>query len=80
VQGVIDRAPVPPEELASIQCPTLIIVGEQDVATIPAKSEYLREHIPNSRLVRIARAGHTSSVEEPEAVNAAIDAFLKQRL
>ncbi len=77
VQGVIGRASVPPEELARIQCPTLIIVGEQDVATIPAKSEYLREHIPNSRLVRIARAGHTSSVEEPEAVNAAIDAFLR---
>ena len=76
VQGVIDREGVPPEALAAIQCPTLIIVGEQDVATVPAKSEYLHEHIPNSRLVRIPNAGHTSSVEEPEAVNKAIDGFL----
>lgn len=76
VQGVIDREGVPPEALAAIQCPTLIIVGEQDVATVPAKSEYLHEHIPNSMLVRIPNAGHTSSVEEPEAVNTAIDEFL----
>ncbi|MCB0567026.1 MAG: alpha/beta fold hydrolase [Phaeodactylibacter sp.] len=76
VQGVIDRKGVPPEALAAIQCPTLIIVGEQDVATVPAKSEYLHEHIAGSRLVRIPNAGHSSSVEEPEAVNKAIDGFL----
>ena len=77
VQGVISREGVPPEALATIQCPALIIVGEQDVATVPAKSEYLHRHIPGSRLVRIPNAGHTSSVEEPEAVNAAIDSFLQ---
>ncbi len=76
VQGVIDREGVPPEALATIQCPTLIIVGDQDVATVPAKSEYLHEHIPNSKLVYIPNAGHTSSVEEPEAVNGAIDEFM----
>ena len=77
VQGVIDRRAVPPEQLATIQCPTLILVGEQDVATVPAKSEYLHEHIPHSELVRIPRAGHTSTVEEPTAVNAAIERFLE---
>lgn len=76
VQGVIDRRPVSEDELSAIQCPTLIIVGEQDVATVPAKAEYLHRHIFNSNLVRIPRAGHTSSVEEPQAVNAAIDQFL----
>lgn len=77
VQGVIDRRAVPPEQLATIRCPTLIIVGEQDVATVPAKSEYLHEYIPHSRLVRLPRAGHTSTVEEPAAVNAAIERFLE---
>lgn len=76
VQGVIDRRPVLPEELAAIQCPTLIIVGEQDVATTPEKSEYLHKYIPGSKLVYIPRAGHTSSVEEPAAVNTAIEEFL----
>lgn len=78
VQGVIDRAPVLPEELARISCPTLILVGEEDVATVPAKSEYLHEHISGSYLLRIPKAGHTSSVEEPAAVNATIDDFLQK--
>lgn len=77
VQGVIDREPVPADQLATITCPTLILVGDEDVATVPAKAEYLHEHIPNSQLVYIPRAGHTSSVEEPAAVNKAIDEFLE---
>ncbi|MCB0589295.1 MAG: alpha/beta fold hydrolase [Phaeodactylibacter sp.] len=77
VQGVITRKGVQPESLAKIQCPTLIIVGDQDVATVPAKSEYMHQHIPNSRLALVPNAGHTSSVEEPEAINAAIDDFLE---
>ncbi|MEQ8703560.1 MAG: alpha/beta fold hydrolase [Phaeodactylibacter sp.] len=76
VEGVIEREAVPPEALSNIQCPTLVLVGEEDVATVPAKSEYLAEHIPNAKLVRIPRAGHTSSVEEPEAVCEAMEAFL----
>lgn len=78
VQGVIVRKAVSETELAAITCPTLIIVGEEDVATVPAKSEYLHQHISDSRLVRIPRAGHTSSVEEPELVNEAIEVFLDQ--
>jgi 3-oxoadipate enol-lactonase len=76
VAGVIDRAAVPAADLASITCPTLIMVGDEDVATVPAKAEYLNEHIAGSDLVYLPRAGHTASVEEPAAVNAAIDAFL----
>lgn len=75
VQGVIDRRPVTEEELEAINCPTLIIVGEEDVATVPAKSEYMHRHIANSELVRIPRAGHTSTISEPAAVNAAMEGF-----
>lgn len=79
VEGVIEREAVPPEALATIHCPTLVLVGEEDVATVPAKSEYLAGHIPNARLRIIPRAGHTSSVEEPEAVCEAMAAFLKKQ-
>jgi len=79
VEGVIEREAVPPEALANIQCPTLVLVGEEDVATVPAKSEYLTEHIPNAQLRIIPRAGHTSSVEEPEAVCEAMAAFLDEQ-
>jgi 3-oxoadipate enol-lactonase len=74
--GVIEREGVY-EKLGKISVPTLVIVGEQDVATVPAKAERLRDGIPGARLVRIPNAGHTSTVEEPEAVSRAIEQFLK---
>lgn len=77
VNGVIDRPGIY-DELGRITCPVLVVVGEQDVATAPAKAERIHAAIPHSRLVRIAKAGHSSSVEQPAAVNAAIDAFLAE--
>jgi pimeloyl-ACP methyl ester carboxylesterase len=74
VNGVIDRAPVH-GELGRITAPTLILVGDEDVATIPEKSERMAAAIRGSKLVRIPRAGHSSTVEEPAAVTAAMEAF-----
>ena len=78
VNGVINRDAVPAEQLATISCPTLVVVGEEDVATVPEKSEYMARHIPGAELVRIPRAGHTSTVEEPELINQVLDRFLRQ--
>lgn len=75
VKGVIDRNGVE-EEITKITVPTLIMVGTQDVATTPEKAEFIHERIPGSRLVYIEGAGHSSSVEEPEQVNKAIEEFL----
>jgi pimeloyl-ACP methyl ester carboxylesterase len=75
LQGVIGRQGVY-EQLGMIKAPTLVIVGEQDVATVPAKAERIAAAIPGAKLVRIPDAGHTSTVEEPEAVNRAIEEFL----
>lgn len=75
VKGSVNRAGVY-EQLDEISLPTLILVGDQDVATVPAKSERMYARIRNSKLVVIAGAGHSSSIEEPEAVNAAMEAFL----
>ena len=71
VNGVIEREAIAPE-LGRIHCPVTVIVGDEDVATVPAKSERIQSLIAGSRLVRIPRAGHTSSVEQPELVTAAI--------
>jgi pimeloyl-ACP methyl ester carboxylesterase len=73
--AVIDREGVY-DDLAKITVPTLIIVGDEDVATVPAKSERMHAAIPGSQLVVIPRAGHSSSIEEPEAVTRAIEAFI----
>ena len=66
--------------LASIHCPTLIVVGEEDVVTPPALSESLHKGIAGSELVRIANAGHLSSLERPDAFNAALAKFLDHRV
>ena len=63
-------------ELANIKCPTLVMVGDQDVATAPDKAKFIHSKIANSKLVIIPGAGHTSSVEEPEAVCSTLDFFL----
>jgi len=76
VKGVIYRKGVS-EEIKGIETPTLIIVGEEDVATVPEKSVRMQAAISASRLVRVPRAGHSSTIEEPHAVNEALAAFLK---
>jgi pimeloyl-ACP methyl ester carboxylesterase len=75
LHGVLTRKGVS-DEIGTIRVPTLIIVGDQDVAVPLINSQRLHEAIPGSRLVIIPGAGHTSTVEEPMAVNAAITDFL----
>jgi 3-oxoadipate enol-lactonase len=75
VVGVIDRRGID-RELGRIAAPTLILVGDQDLATPPANAERIHARIAGSRLQIIPGAGHTSTIEEPAAVNAAIAGFL----
>ncbi len=75
VNGVVDRAPID-HELSRIATPTLIIVGDEDTATPRDKAERLASKIAGARLVVIPHAGHSSTVEEPTAVTAAIEEFL----
>lgn len=67
ILGVVNRKGVE-DELAKIQAPTLVAVGESDVATVPAKSEHIAERIAGSRLEIIPDAGHSSTIEQPEHV------------
>lgn len=77
VSGVIEREPVF-DELKNINAPTLVMVGNQDVATTPDKAERIHSQIHNSKLVVIKGAGHSATLEEPEQVNAAMDEFLRE--
>jgi 3-oxoadipate enol-lactonase len=77
VRGVIERKGVS-EEIGRINLPVLIVVGDQDVATIPEKAERMHAAIQDSKLVTIPNAGHSSTIEEPQAVNSAISAFLDE--
>ena len=77
VKEVIEREGVH-HEIEKIKIPTLIIVGDQDVACVPAKSKRIQIQISGSKLVVIPGAGHTSTIEEPEAINDVIVDFLNR--
>lgn len=74
VRGVIERAGVM-DEVASVRLPTLVMVGEEDVATPPPKARRIQQLVPGARLVRIAAAGHSSPVEQPAEVTKALSDF-----
>jgi pimeloyl-ACP methyl ester carboxylesterase len=62
--------------LPGITCPTLVITGELDSWAPPHQHEEIAAAIPDSRLVIVAGAGHMLPAEAPEAMNAAIAAWL----
>jgi pimeloyl-ACP methyl ester carboxylesterase len=64
------------ENLASINVPTQVIVGENDGVTPPDASRKLHEHIGGSTLVVLPDAGHLSNLEAPDAFNGALGEFL----
>lgn len=64
------------EILSGIRAPTLVVTGAADLATTPAVAQALADAIPNASCSIIANAGHLSNVEQPEAFNRVIQAFL----
>lgn len=56
--------------------PTLIIVGEDDVATPLPRAEEMHAAIPGSRLIVVPGSGHSSPIEAPEIVSDALEEFL----
>jgi pimeloyl-ACP methyl ester carboxylesterase len=53
-------------DLLTIECPTLVVVGEEDTVTPLAEAEVLQKTIKAAKLVRLPRAGHLTNVEAPE--------------
>lgn len=68
-----DRAP---PALPPLTLPTLVIWALDDLALPPENLDGLEELVPNMTLVRVPDCGHFVPWEAPEAVNAALDAFL----
>jgi 3-oxoadipate enol-lactonase len=62
--------------LATIDVPTLIIAGSEDVATPPRDARALHAAIAGSRLEILHQAGHLSNLERPAAFNTVITEFL----
>ena len=62
--------------LASIRCPTLVLVGDGDVATPPELNQEIAVGIPGAKLTVVPDSGHLTTIEQPDAVNAALAEWL----
>ena len=62
--------------LATIRCPTLVMVGDSDELTPPDLAKEICAGISGARLVVVPDCGHLSTIERPDAVNAALAEWL----
>ena len=58
--------------LSAIDCPVLVLNGEEDKLTTKETAESIHALIPGSQLRLLAGAGHISNMEQPEAFNHAL--------
>ena len=63
--------------LRDIRCPTLVMCGDSDKLTPPECSREIAGLVPGAELVMLARCGHMLTMEQPEAVNATLHAWLE---
>lgn len=63
--------------LSSIRLPALVFCGVDDAISPAAEMRSIAAAIPAARFAEIPQAGHMSPLENPQAVNAEILAFLK---
>jgi len=75
-RGMAER-PDMTASLGQIQCPTLVLVGQNDPLSPPAMMRTMSEAIPDAEFVEIANAGHMAPLENPAEANAAICGFMQ---
>jgi pimeloyl-ACP methyl ester carboxylesterase len=64
------------EQLETIDVPTLVIIGDKDVAEFQSLSTLIAEKIEGSRHVIMPGTAHLPSMEKPEEFNQIVMAFL----
>ena len=63
-------------ELRTIEAPTLVVVGDDDMIAGPVCADAIVRELPDAQLVTIPDSGHFVYVEQPEAFRAALTEFL----
>ncbi len=64
------------DRLREIQCPALVIVGEDDPGTPVAMARAIHGALPSAELAILRSASHLSNLEQPEEFNRILAAFL----
>ncbi len=70
-RAIIGRADSRPD-LPGIRVPTLVLVGDRDPLTPPIRAREMADALPDAQLVIVPDCGHASTLEQPDAVNAAL--------
>jgi len=68
------------DRVASIACPTLVLVGSEDRMTPPRFGQWLADQLPGGKFALIEGAGHMLMLERPQEVLEAVTAFLSEDL
>jgi pimeloyl-ACP methyl ester carboxylesterase len=74
-KGMAERPDSIPD-LKTINIPTLIVTGDEDVFSPLADAELMRRNVVGSQLKVIPRAGHYAAWEQPEAAGILLRQFL----
>ncbi|HVM23643.1 MAG TPA: alpha/beta fold hydrolase [Sphingomicrobium sp.] len=65
------------ERCERIRVPTLVVCGTEDHVTPPSLSRTLTQLIPGARFEPVERAGHLANLEQPDAFNTIVGAFVR---
>jgi 3-oxoadipate enol-lactonase len=76
VQRGMAARPDSVDTLRTINVPTLLVTGDEDILTGVQEAELMRQHIAGSQLRVIAKAGHYSVWEQPEEATRLLRQFL----
>lgn len=77
--GALLRRPDARPLLGKITCPVLVGVGEHDRWSPPEQHEAIAAAIPHARYVIFSDCGHMAPMENPEAVTAALSAWMNAK-
>ncbi|SFL39065.1 alpha/beta fold hydrolase [Geodermatophilus ruber] len=66
------------DRLPSIDTPVLVVHGDEDRITLPRYNRRVAAAIPGAEYVEIPRAGHLAFLEQPAALNKAVEEFLSR--
>jgi pimeloyl-ACP methyl ester carboxylesterase len=74
-RGMAERLDSVPT-LKTINVPTLVLVGDEDMVSPAADADFMRQTIPNAQLKVIPRAGHYAVWEQPSDAGRVLRQFL----
>jgi 3-oxoadipate enol-lactonase len=72
-------AEMSPADTSRIDCPALLVTGDEDVVAPPQAVRMMAERIAGSRLEVLRGCGHWTPVEKPEECTGLLNRFLLER-